>query len=269
MFQITKALVTGASSGIGKAIADQLLGEGCEVFALSRRMLDENQFQKGGTLHQIACDIADEQSLIEAFDQIKEKTDRLDVLFSNAGFGIAGAIADTPKTQVIRQFDLNVFSAVEVIRKAIPLLETAGGRILLTSSVAAVVPLPFQSFYSATKASLNILAQTLDTELKPFGIRAIAVMPGDVSTNFTDHRDKKVCPVTHYGERCESSIARMEKDEREGTAPRVIAGKFIRIAKKNHPKPLYGLGFFYKCVLLLYKLLPVRLMNKLIALLYG
>ena len=139
----------------------------------------------------------------------------------------------------------------------------------MTSSVAAVVPLPVQSFYSATKASLNILAQTLDTELKPFGIRAIAVMPGDVSTNFTDHRDKEVCAVTHYGERCESSIARMEKDEREGTAPRVIAGKFIRIAKKNHPKPLYGLGFFYKCVLLLYKILPVRLMNKLIAILYG
>ena len=94
-------------------------------------------------------------------------------------------------------------------------------------------------------------------------------MPGDVSSNFTDHRDKEVCPVTHYGKRCESSIARMEKDEREGTAPKVIAGGFIRIAKKNHPKPLYGLGLFYKCVLLLYKILPVRLMNKLIALLYG
>ena len=269
MFQMKSVLITGASSGIGKAIADQLLAEDCEVFALSRRVLPRSAFATGGALHQIACDITDDGSLSEAFQTIRSQTDTLDVVFSNAGFGIAGAIADTPKTHVMRQFDVNVFSAVEVIRHSIPLLEKGRGRIILTSSVAAVVPLPFQSFYSATKSCLNMFAQTLDTELKPFGIRAVAVMPGDVSTAFTDHRDKAVCPLTSYGARCDASIARMEKDEREGTAPTVIAKRFIRIAKKRHPKPLYGLGFFYKTVLLLYKILPVRFMNRLIALLYG
>lgn len=264
-----KILISGASSGIGKALADQLLQEGNEVFSLSRRILDREAYAAGGILHQIACDITDSSSLAQAFKEISEKTCSLDLVFSNAGFGIAGPLADTPKELVIRQFDVNVFSAIELIRQSIPLLEETKGRILITSSVAAVVSLPFQSFYSASKASLNMLALALNTELKPLGIKVVSIMPGDVNTSFPDHRQQETDTESRFSQRSAHSVARMEKDERTGTDPSIIARKIIRISKKTNPKPFYGLGFFYRLVLLLFKLLPVRLTNWIVAKMYA
>ena len=269
MSSVKKVLVTGGSSGIGKALVDRLLCRGYEVFSLSRTVLPEASYRGNGLLHQIACDLTDHDSLSGAFEQIALHTESLDLVFSNAGFGIAGAIADTPKEEVIRQFDLNYFSSVELIRYCLPFLRVAKGRIILTSSVAAVVSLPFQSFYSASKASLNMLALALNTELAPFGIKTISVMPGDVATGFTDSRIIDACPETDYGARCERSVAKMEKDERGGTKPSVIAGKILRLAEKRNPKPLYGLGFFYRLVLVLFKILPVRLTHWIICRMYG
>lgn len=269
MFKIQKALVTGGSSGIGKAIVNLLLDEGCEVISLSRTVLPDSSFMEGGVLHQIACDITDKHALDQAFHQISQLTDFIDVLFSNAGFGIAGAITDTPKELVMRQFDVNVFSSVEVIRASLPYLEASRGRVMVTSSVAAVVALPFQSFYSCSKACLNMLTLALNTELKPFGIRAVAVMPGDVATSFTDNRQKDISAGGVCDDRCGLSIAKMEDDERTGADPAAIAKRMIRIAKKNKPKPLYGLGFFYKSALMVFKILPVRFTNLLTAWLYG
>lgn len=269
MFRIEKALVTGGSSGIGKALVDLLLSRGCQVFSLSRTLHPDEVFSSAGRLHQISCDITDQASLERAFSEISTHTDSLDAVFSNAGYGIAGAIADTPKEQVLRQFDVNVFSGIEVIRKSLPYLEKTRGRILLTSSVAAIVSLPFQSFYSCSKACLNMLSLALNSELKPFGIRTVALMPGDVSTAFTDKRVKDACPVTAYGERCGQSVARMERDEKKGARPALIARKILRIAGKKSPKPYYGLGFYYRFVLLVFKLLPVRLSNWIVGRIYG
>ncbi len=269
MFEIHRAVVTGGSSGIGMEIVNRLLHEGCEVFSLSRTVLARDCFDRNGTLHQIPCDITDEKSLEDAFHQIEEMTDSFDVLFSNAGFGIAGPISDTPKDQVVRMFDVNVFSAVEVIRKSVPYLMKSKGRIIFTSSVAAVVSLPYQSFYSATKSSLNMLALALNTELKSFGVRAVAIMPGDAATCFTANREKSACEAPLLADRCQRSIAKMEHDEQTGVPPEMIAKRFVQIAKKRAPKPLYGIGFFYRFVLLLFKILPVRLANWAVSLLYG
>lgn len=269
MFSYKKVLVTGGSSGIGKALVDQLLDQGCQVFSLSRTLGEDQVYSKKGLLHPIACDITDKEALDRAFEAIYRETDSLDLVFSNAGFGISGALVDTPKDQVVRQFDVNLFSAVDLIQRSLPLLEKAGGRIILTSSVAAVVSLPFQSFYSASKASLNMLALALNTELKPFGIRTVAVMPGDVSSSFTDNRQKDVCPASPYGQRCQASVARMEEDERQGTSPQLTARRIIRIASKSAPKALYGLGFSYRLVLLVFKVFPVRFTNWIVGLLYG
>lgn len=269
MFHIRKAVVTGGSSGIGKALVDTLLREGCEVFSLSRTIRSRDFFVQMGELHQIACDITDGRAVENAFSQIAEQTDFFDVLFSNAGYGISGSVVDTPKEQIARQFDVNVFAAVEVIQQSIPFLARGKGRIVLTSSVAAVVSLPYQSFYSATKASLNMLALALNTELKPYGIRAVAIMPGDAATSFTENREKIACEAPLLTDRCQRSVARMEHDERTGVSPALIAERFVRIAKKNAPKPLYGIGLFYRLVLLLFKILPVRFANWVVGRMYG
>ncbi len=269
MFKIKKAVVTGGSSGIGKELVNLLLQDGCEVFSLSRTVHPRESFNNQGTLHQIACDITDEKSLNNAFLQIGELTDSFDVLFSNAGFGISGPISDTPKEQVVRMFDVHVFAAMETVRRSIPFLARSKGRIILTSSIAAVVSLPYQSFYSAVKSSLNMLALALNTELKHDGIRAVAIMPGDTATAFTAMREKVTCESIHVSERYHRSIARMERDEQTGASAETVARKILRIVRKRAPKPLYGIGFFYRLVLVLFKILPVRLTNWATGLLYG
>ncbi len=269
MFEIKKAVVTGGSSGIGMEVVNLLLQDGCEVFSLSRTVHPRQSFNSQGTLHQIACDITDKRSLDDAFSRIGELTDSFDVLFSNAGFGISGPISDTPKEQVVRMFDVHVFAAMEAVRKSIPFLARNKGRIILTSSIAAVVSLPFQSYYSAVKASLNTLALALNSELKHDGIRAIAIMPGDTATGFTAKREKGTCDSPDVATRYHRSIARMERDEQTGASAETVARKLLRITRKRAPKPLYGIGFFYRLVLVLFKILPVRLTNWAAGLLYG
>lgn len=269
MFKINKAVVTGGSSGIGMALVNLMLQDGCEVFSLSRTVHPREIYNAQGTLHQIACDITDEKSLDDAFMQIGELTDSIDVLFSNAGFGISGPVSDTPKEQVVRMFDVHVFAAMETVRKCIPFLVRSKGRIILTSSIAAVVSLPYQSHYSAVKASLNMLALALNAELKHEGIRVVAIMPGDTATSFTEKREKSTCDVPHVAERYQRSISKMEHDEQTGASAESVARKFLRITKKRAPKPLYGVGFFYRLVLFLFKVLPVRLTNWAVGLLYG
>ena len=265
MFHIRKAVVTGGSSGIGKALVDTLLREGCEVFSLSRTIRSRDFFVQMGELHQIACDITDGRAVENAFSQIAEQTDFFDVLFSNAGYGISGSVVDTPKEQIARQFDVNVFAAVEVIQQSIPFLARGKGRIVLTSSVAAVVSLPYQSFYSATKASLNMLALALNTELKPYGTAPLlSARRADTPREQGKTRVKRLLT-----DRCQRSVARMEHDERTGVSPALIAERFVRIAKKNAPKPLYGIGLFYRLVLLLFKILPVRFANWVVGRMYG
>ncbi len=269
MFDIKRAVVTGGSSGIGKELVNLLLQDGCEVFSLSRTVHPRENFCAQGSLHQIACDITDEKSLEDAFIQIGELTDSFDVLFSNAGFGISGPVSDTSKEQVVRMFDVHVFAAMEVVRKSIPFLARSKGRIILTSSIAAVVSLPYQSHYSAVKASLNMLAQALNSELKHDGIRTVAIMPGDTATGFTANREKGMVDAPDVAERYHRSIAKMERDEQTGASAETVARKILRITNKRSPKPLYGIGFFYRLVLILFKILPVRVTNWAVGLLYG
>lgn len=269
MFNIQRALVTGGSSGIGRSIVQHLLDDGCEVFSLSRTVLPPETFRHAERLHQIACDLTQDEAVARAFQAVSAETDHLDAVFSNAGFGISGEISRTDRAHVRRQFDLNVVSACDVVRRAVPLLKPVGGRIIFTSSVAGVIIIPYQAFYSATKACLNAFAVALNNELKSTGIRAIAVMPGDTATGFTDGRIKIEDPDTPEGRCCIESVKKMEHDERTGTDPDIIARRIVRIARKPRPKALYGIGALYRIALVLYKVLPVRLTEWIIGKVYG
>ena len=144
-----------------------------------------------------------------------------------------------------------------------------GGRIVCMSSIAGILPIPFQLWYSVSKAAINAYVLALQNELRPFGITVCAVMPGDIASGFTDARVKSDAGDDVYAGRIERSVAVMEKDERGGMSP-AAAGAFVaKMALKTRSKPLVALGLSYKAAAVLAKLLPRRLSNWIVGLIYA
>ena len=179
------AVVTGGTSGIGREAALYLAKNGCTVYELSRRK------EGVGGLRHISADVTDETSVNAAVAQILAEAGRIDILVNNAGFGISGAVEFTDTAEAQRQLDVNFFGMVRMNKAVIAVMRQQGsGRIVNLSSVAAPVPIPFQTYYSASKAAINSYTMALGNELRPFGITVCAVMPGDIKTGFTAARRK-------------------------------------------------------------------------------
>lgn len=257
------AIITGASSGIGYECAKMFSKNGFKVYALSRR---------GGTdadINHIKCDVTDETSVKETFSYIFEKEGRIDVLVNNAGFGISGAVEFTDTESAKKQFDVNFFGTVICSKAVLEFMrKQGGGRIINISSMAAPLAIPFQSFYSASKAAVNSFTLSLANEVKPFGISVCALMPGDVKTEFTQNREKEIAGKEVYGDIIEKSIAQMEKDEQNGMSAEKIAKAVLSLAKSRNVKPLSTTGVQYKLFAFLSKVLPVKIVNGVIALIY-
>lgn len=279
-------LITGASSGIGKAAAALFAERGYQVFDLSRR----------GT---IPCDVTDEASVQRAVAEVMRRTDHIDVLILNAGFGISGPAECTPVEDVRRQMDVNFTGAVAVVQQVLPYMrQRRQGRIIFTSSVAAILPIPYQSFYSASKAAINAFALALQNEVRDYGICVSVLMPGDVRTGFTAARKKVQLPIGDAGvspavmevrspstttkmfpsykeeseiayPHAEQAVETMERDEQRGLSPQAMACCLYRIATARHPRPQYVGGAEYRLFAFLHWLLPQRLVNYIVGRIYA
>jgi len=255
-------VITGGSSGIGKATARLFAQRGYQVFELSR----SGQSEEG--IEHIFCDITQEDTVEAAIEQVKKLTATIDLLISNAGFGISGAIEFTQTDEAKRQFDVNFFGTLNVLKAVLPQMREQGfGRIICTSSVAAVFSIPYQSFYSASKAAINSLVLALANEVRQFGIHVSALMPGDVATGFTDARNKNLAGSNVY-QGMNKAVAAMEKDEKDGMTPMQMAEDFWRIAQAKCPAPLYVGGSKYKVFCILANILPTRTFNWIVGKLY-
>ena len=236
---------------------------GWRVFELSRRdvSVTGDGLQVTGEIIHVTCDVTDEASCKAAIAQVLKQTDTIDVVISNAGYGISGPIEFTDIKDAERQMDVNFMGAVRFTQAVLPQLrQQRRGRIIYTSSVAAILAVPYQSFYSASKAAINAFALALANELKEFGISVSVMMPGDVSTGFTDAREKSVAGEEVY-KSANKAVTAMEKDERGGMQPIQMAKLFYRIATSRSPRPQYIGGFSYRVLCFLERLLPKRLVN--------
>lgn len=257
-------VITGGSSGIGKATAALFAQKGHTVYELSRTGKSEN-----GVTH-ITADITKLEEVQAAFAEVFAREGRLDLLINNAGMGISGAVEFTELQAAKRIFDVNFFGTFLSCREALPYLRrTKGARIINLSSVAAPIAIPFQAFYSATKAAINSLSLALANEVRPFGISVSALMPGDVQTGFTGAREKNEEGAEHYGGTIHKAVSAMEKDELSGMRPEYIAGILYKISQKRRPRALYTAGAKYKLFVVLIKILPANLINRLVGKLYG
>lgn len=258
------AIITGGSSGIGLETAKILAAKGVKVYEFSRR---EAEFD---FMQHISVDVTDEKQVFRAVNSVIEKEGRIDILINNAGMGISGAFEFTDEADARRLMDVNLFGMNNLIRAALPHMRKAeAGRIVNLGSVAGVLPIPFQAWYSISKASVNALTMAVANEVKPYGISVCCVMPGDIKTGFTAARKKSHAGDDEYGGRIEKSVSRMEKDEQNGMKPE-IAGRFIaKLALKKRVKPYNTIGFIYKCCVLLSRILPGRLVRFVLGIMYG
>ena len=256
--------VTGGSSGIGLATAKMFAENGCEVYEFSRSGNDN------GNIKHIHCDVTDENSVKEAFAEVIRRSGKLDILVNNAGFGISGAAEFTSLEQAKKQFEVNFFGTVACSNEAVKYMrKNGGGTIVNVSSLAAPLSIPFQAFYSASKAAVNSLTLAMANELRPFGIKVCAVMPGDVKTGFTSAREKSTDGDELYSGVLQKSVSTMEHDEQNGMSPEAIANKIYKLASARNPKPLSTVGAQYKFLVSLAKVLPVRAVNRIIGMIYA
>ena len=262
---MTKVIIlSGGTSGIGLETARALAARGCRVYELSRR---EASFD---FMRHIRCDITDAAQVQGAVAQVVQAEGRVDVLVNNAGMGISGAFEFTDPEDARRLMDVNLFGMNHLIRAVLPHMRRQGsGRIVNLSSVAAPLPIPFQAWYSISKAAVNALTMALANEVRAFGISVCCVMPGDIRTGFTAARQKSAAGDDIYAGRIGRSVSRMERDEQNGMDP-AIAGRFIaNIALRRRVKPYNTIGVIYKACVLLSKILPGRLIRFILEMMYA
>lgn len=258
------AIVTGGSSGIGRCTARALRDSGCTVYELSRRNSAED-----GIMH-LKADVTDEEQVLSAVSTVLLNEGRIDILVCCAGFGISGAAEFTENTDAKRLLDVNLFGTVNAVKAVTPAMrDQHSGRIVCISSVAAPVSIPFQAWYSVSKAAVCSYVMALREELRPFGISVCAVMPGDIRTGFTAAREKSCVGDDIYGGRIARSVAVMEKDELGGMAPEKAGRVICAKALKKRVKPMYAVGLQYSAVVVLSRLLPSALVSYIVGRLYG
>lgn len=269
-------LITGASSGIGKCIATFLCEKGYRVYGTSRKQpleesADLNPLESSEFIKMIQLDVCCDESVEKAINYVVEQEGRIDILINNAGFAISGSVEDISHEEAYGQFDTNFFGVMRVCRKVIPLMRKNNkGLIINISSVAAVIAIPFQSMYSASKGALELMTEAMRIEVKPFGINVSIVEPGDTRTNFTENRKTGEAALHNpaYKDRFEKSVNSMIKDEMKGPSPEGIAEVVFSLIERENPPIKKVVGFQYKIFAILKRILPSRITEYIVSKLY-
>jgi NAD(P)-dependent dehydrogenase (short-subunit alcohol dehydrogenase family) len=247
-------LITGASSGLGRACAIALAAAGHRVYAASRRPPQDLP-----DCRPLVLDVDSDTSVTDAVARLLAAEARVDVLINCAGFGIAGAIEDTTTDEARAQFETNFFGAVRVTHALLPKLrEQGGGMILNVGSLVTQLPVPFQAFYCASKAALESYSEALRFEVAGFGIRVCCIAPGNFNTGFTAQRRRVGgwTAASIYDARCTASVTWMEQDERNGLPPARFAAQVVHLLAQRRPvfrhvaiAPIERLGLWLRAVL--------------------
>ena len=253
-------LITGASSGFGKACALHLSQSGYRVYGTSRSADFAQQPVAGSpektSFKTIPMDVRDTSSVTKGIFHILKNEGRIDVVVNNAGIATAGAIEEVAMAEVQNQFETNFFGAIRVCQAVLPQMrKQKSGCIINISSIGGVMGIPFQGAYSASKFALEGMTEALRIELKPFGIRVVLIEPGDFKTDFTKNRiiTKGFHANSVYADQLNTALPLMEKEERNGADPHQLALLVEKITNKPNPKVRYTIGKLEQRLSTLYK----------------
>ncbi|MBO5995333.1 MAG: SDR family NAD(P)-dependent oxidoreductase [Firmicutes bacterium] len=260
--------VTGASSGIGRACALEFAKKGCHVVGVSRSIEEKTEtFPGGGTLEQRRLDVTDEAAVREFVEGLPD----VDVAVLCAGIGVAGPAESTPMELTRRQMEVNYFGTLNA---AGPILRRMRmkrrGLLIVIGSIAGRVSIPMQSQYSSSKYALEAYVDAVRMEMKRFGVKATIIEPGDTKTGFTDARmtDESEGGTEAYGSVVRKSVARMARDEQKGRGPESVARVAWKLACKADPPARVPVGFEYKALMQLLRIMPERAKEAILSKMY-
>lgn len=252
-------LVTGASSGIGRSVARLMSKNGYIVYGTSRGANFETVGCDGCSYTMIPMTIEDEQSVKAAVDYIVAHRGSIDIVVNAAGRGIAGAIEETTAEEAKEQFDVCFFGAVRLLNHVLPVMRAKkSGMIINIGSLSACFPVPFQAMYSACKAALFSMTTLLRLEMRPFGIKACTVEPGNTISGFIQSRKyaKKTCD-TAYRQPLERALC-VINSEKAAYSPETCAKTVLKVARMKNPPVRVSPGFAYKLLYGVSKLVSWR-----------
>ena len=260
--------VTGATSGIGRACARAFAANGYQVTGVSRSAEDVTErFPGGGTLTLRPLDVTDEEA-VKAF---VESLPGVDIAILCAGMGVAGPAESTPADMTRKQMEVNYFGTLNAAQPCLTRMRRQGkGLLLVIGSIAGRVSIPMQSQYSSSKYALEAFTDAVRMEMRPFGVRASIIEPGDTKTGFTAARITQEIDEAFaaYEEVLKKSIAQMAGDEQNGKDPGSVAKVALALAAKKNPPARVPVGIDYKALMVLLRFLPDRVKEAIISKLY-
>lgn len=253
------ALVTGASSGIGRATTLALKQAGYRVFGTSRKALADS----GDGITMLVCDVTDEASVQGMVTELLTRAGRIDLVVNNAGIGLLAAAEESSSAQAQDLFNVNVFGVMRVTNAVLPTLRQQGsGRIINMSSVLGFMPSPYNALYSSTKHAVEGYSESLDHELRTLGIRVLLVEPAVTRTAFEDNLIRPDRPLPIYDAVRAHCEAVMKGLLRAGDAPEVVAETVVKAATDVTPRLRYAAGRQAGQVSFMRRYLPASLVDK-------
>jgi short-subunit dehydrogenase len=253
------ALVTGASSGIGRASAAALARAGFTVFGTSRRETSSGPDQ----VSMLTCDVTDEESVKALVSSVLSRTGRIDVLVNNAGIGLLGGAEESSIAQVQDLFDVNVFGVMRVTNAVLPSMrQRRAGRIINIGSVLGLIPAPYSAHYSATKHALEGYSESLDHEVRAHNIRVSLIEPAYTRSVFEQNALEPDSVLTDYDQARAGVRALMRDAMTTADSPEVPAQAVLEAATAAHPRRRYAAGKIARQVSVLRRFAPAAMFDK-------
>ncbi len=249
------ALVTGASSGIGQAVAELLAANGFTVFGTSR-----SPKQAARSYTWLSLDVCSEASVEAAVQSVLEQAGRIDVLVNNAGYAQVGAIEESSIADMQAQFDTNLLGAFRMIKAVLPVMRRQGsGRIINVSSVVGQVAPPYMGLYATSKFALEGFSEALWEEVRPFGVSVSLIEPAFVKTHIVSQQPGN--PIAVYTPGRRAAMQALSTSVQNGMEPHIVAQVILRAAT-TRPRLRYLVGRDAKALILLKRLLPESLFER-------
>ena len=256
-------LITGGSSGIGKSVGEFLNGQGFKVYGTSR----SPEKYPSSKFPIVALDVTNNQTIIEAINEVLSKEGHIDVLINNAGVGITGPIEEIPEAEIKNNFETNLFGPINVIKAVLPSMRTHGsGLIINITSIAGYMGLPYRGIYSASKGAFELVTEAFRMELKDFNIQMTNVAPGDFATNIASGRyHAPILDNSPYKTPYGNTLKLMDSHVDSGKDPQLMAKAIYKIINTSNPKIHYKVGeFMQKFSIVLKRILPDIIYEKLL-----
>jgi NAD(P)-dependent dehydrogenase (short-subunit alcohol dehydrogenase family) len=263
------ALVTGASSGMGKAIAKRLIGDGYQVYAAARNVERMADLVRLGA-RPLRMDVSRDAEIVAGVETILAEAGGVDVLVNNAGFGLYGPVEEITMDEARYQFEVNLFGAARLMQLLLPAMRARGaGTIVNITSMGGKIYTVLGAWYHATKHALEGWSDSLRLELEPFGIRVVIVEPGLIETGFGDAAGRGMLERSGtgpYAKLAESVVKSMQASygQNRGTNPDIVASTVAKAVAAVRPRTRYAVGAYARPMIWMRQWLGDRMFDRII-----